>query len=276
MKFRELFYIKRVKASNHIVLRLFGIKMSFRIRYGQEALKDEIALLKNRLIKLDSITNVGNILFYVPMYKTDLIQKYIVEKKKFFEQNILLELLEYIPDNSAVILDIGANIGNHTLYWAGLCNAKTVYAFEPVKSTFEILSKNVELNKLENNVKLFNLALSDEKTAGCINGYHETNIGGVSVRKATSGDLAFERLDNITIEDEKIDLVKIDVEGHELFVLKGALATLEKYRPAVFIETGNPKDVAALLAPFGYKLKKEFENSNFLFLAEKLSGKISR
>lgn len=269
MKINDMFCFKRVKASNHIVFKLFGIRMSFQISYGQKALRDEIEILKKRLIKLDNITNVGNILFYVPLYKTDLIQRYIFERKKFFEQNILLELLEYLPEKDAVILDIGANIGNHTLYWAGLCGAKTVYSFEPVKSTFEILSKNIELNGLQDKVKLFNLALSDEKTTCCMNCYTETNIGGVSVRKSSSGDLAMERLDNINIVEEKVDFVKIDVEGHELFVLNGALETLRKYKPVIFIETGNPEEVKKLLSPIGYRLEKEFENCNSLFICGK-------
>ncbi|CCY25228.1 uncharacterized protein BN676_01805 [Brachyspira sp. CAG:484] len=266
MKFRNLFYFEKVKASNHMIFNFLGVKMKFKIRYGGKMLEDEVELLKKRLLKIDKIANIGSILFFVPQYDKDLIQRYIVERNKFFEQNILLELLEYIPKHDAVILDIGANIGNHTLYWAALCDAKTVYSFEPVKSTFDILSKNISLNNLENKVKLFNIGLSDEICYADVSAYYETNIGGISVKKSSLGKLKLDMLDNIKIEEDRVDFIKIDVEGHELCVLNGAMNTLKKYSPKIFVETGNLNAVTELLKPLGYKIKKEFENNNYLFI----------
>ena len=52
------------------------------------------------------------------------------------------------------------------------------------------------------------------------------------------------------------------MEGHELCVLKGAMNTLKKYSPKIFVETGNLNAVTELLKPLGYKIKKEFENNN--------------
>lgn len=46
-----------------------------------------------------------------------------------------------------IVVDIGANIGNHTVFFANVCKAKKVYSFEPQEKVFEILKKNVEINK---------------------------------------------------------------------------------------------------------------------------------
>lgn len=263
---KRLFNIEKNYATNHMVVTCFGTKMKFKLSFGTKALEEEIITLKNILLRTHNITNVGKVLFYVPAYETDLIQKSIVERKKFFEQNLLVELLEFIPKKNAVILDIGANIGNHTLYWALLCNAAKIYSFEPIKSTYDILVKNIELNELKQKVNLFNVGLSDEKTSADIVCYYEDNIGGISVKKSETGSLLLDKLDNIEIKESKIDFVKIDVEGHELLALKGATKTLEKYKPAIFIETGDINKVSELLNPLGYKLRKEFENCNYLFV----------
>ena len=115
-------------------------------------------------------------------------------------------------------------------------------------------------------VKLFNIGLSDEICNAAVSGYYETNIGGTSVKKIPSGKLKLDMLDNIKIEEDRVDFIKIDVEGHELCVLKGAMNTLKKYSPKIFVETGNLNAVKELLKPLGYKIKKEFENSNYLFI----------
>ena len=64
----------------------------------------------------DDIFRVKNVQFYLPNYPADYVQSEIADKSGFYEQNELELFDKYLPEN-AVILDIGANIGNHTLYW---------------------------------------------------------------------------------------------------------------------------------------------------------------
>ena len=200
-------------------------------------------------------------------YPTDFIQSRIVDNGKFYEYDILKQLKPYLKKN-AVILDIGANIGNHSIYWAVRANAKRIYSFEPVKETFRILKKNVELNNLNDKIKIFNLGLSDKKINGSISFYDHNNIGGTHIKQNTDGNLLLDELDNIKIEEDTVDFVKIDVEGHELQVLKGARETLIKYKPAIFVETFSDKQpqVHEYLTNLGYRLEKSFEGNNYLYL----------
>ena len=92
---------------------------------------------------VDSTMQVRNSKIYLPNYPIDLIQRYIVATKNYWEYEFLEKLDKYIKEDS-VILDIEANIGNHTLYWANERKAKKIYSFEPVELTFDILKKNIE------------------------------------------------------------------------------------------------------------------------------------
>lgn len=218
----------------------------------------------------DNVVDIGCAKFYVPNYPIDLIQSCIVDYKTFFEMGILLELRSYIKKD-AVILDIGANIGNHSVYWAVNTKASRIYSFEPVQDTFAILKKNIEINGLTDKVKIFNIGLSNEKINGSINHYDPKNIGGTSIKQDSDGNLLLDKLDNIQIEEDSVDFVKIDVEGHELAVFQGARETLLKYKPIIFVESfpnQKPK-VDEYLTNLGYRLEKSFEGYNYLYIFDK-------
>lgn len=224
----------------------------------------------------DNIWCIGNTLFYVPNYPLDLIQSAIVNEDKYYEMDILQDLDKYIPDN-AVIFDVGANIGNHSLYWAIERRAKKIYAFEPVAQIFKMLTKNIAINNLENVVEPLNIGLSNVKTKGRVSGFWQDNIAKTQVEGSQFGSLNLDMLDNIDIAESKIDFIKIDVEEHEILTLNGALKTLSKYRPLIFIESFDPHivEVRKIMDNLGYKLIKEYPGSNYLFAhKEKSKGLI--
>ena len=228
--------------------------------YQNDRILKTLAILPNKII------NIGPAKFYVPNYPIDLIQSEIVDDGTFYEIDVLEKLQPYIKKN-AVILDIGANIGNHSVYWAVKSNTKRVYSFEPVQDTFKILKKNVEINDLNNKIKIFNIGLSNRKINGSVSFYDRRNIGGTPVKQNPNGNLSLDKLDNIKIKENAVDFVKIDVEGHELEVLQGARETLIKYKPTVFIEAfpdSRPK-VHEYLTNLGYRLEKSFVN-NYLYV----------
>lgn len=214
----------------------------------------------------DKIVDIGFAKFYVPDYPYDLIQSTIVDEGTFYEIGILKKIDAYIKPN-ANILDIGANIGNHSIYWSVCSKAKKVYAFEPMKRTFQLLKKNVEINNLENKIKIFNFGLSDEEANASILNTCRNNIGGSAVKKDSEGDLKLRRLDDLDFGDEIINFIKIDTEGHEMQILNGARKFLKKHKPVIMIEAfgQNQRKVSDFLKEFGYYKALDLVDSNFLF-----------
>jgi FkbM family methyltransferase len=119
--------------------------------------------------------------------------------------------------------------------------SKKVYAFEANPDIFGCLKKNVECNNIEN-VNINNCLISDSKTQ--LNFYKRLDGTSRVSNKSVKGEclsLESDSLDNIIGTDEKIKLIKIDVEGHEFNVLKGAKKIIELHRPIIIIEVFKNK-----------------------------------
>ena len=258
---------------SHHVFNIYGLKISIRHSSKTEValkhLNQKLESISHKLSLKNDITICQNVRFYVPNYPSDYIQREIVEKNKFYEEEILKYLDSFIPDNS-IIFDIGANIGNHSLYWATKRNAQKIYAFEPIAETFETLNKNIEINSMQNIISTFNIGLSDKKTNAEINCYNYDNIGGTSLKQAEVGTMGIklDALDNLHLNPERIDFMKIDVEGHEIKMLKGATEIIKKYQPKIFIESAgtNYNKVKEMFEALGYYLESSLIHSNYLYI----------
>jgi FkbM family methyltransferase len=169
-----------------------------------------------------------------------------------------LELLGQLLRAGDVVVDAGANIGNHTVFYAKKVSAGgVVYALEPQRITFEILCANLVLNGLTNVIpmqvgvgeaegQLF-VPVADPNVV--------QNFGAVKIEGHTSGDLVrIIPLDTLGLQ--RCNLIKIDVEGMEFQVLQGAEKTIRTCRPFLFVENndleGSPKTVQKLF-DLGYK-----------------------
>lgn len=133
--------------------------------------------------------------------------------------------------NRGVAIDVGANIGNHTLYFRNLFSK--VFAFEPDPLHFQLLRFNT---RGSDGIICYNFGLS-YKTA-CVPFTHE-NTRIVSGVNAIGADITIDvkALDDLPeISESHINLIKIDVEGHELQVLNGARKTIERNSPIILFE----------------------------------------
>lgn len=204
---------------------------------------------------------------YLP-FRTDLIQQTIISKKTFFEVSELKMIRKYLPHNSTYV-DIGANIGNHLVFF-GLCAAPNkIFGFEPNPEIFSILEKNVTLNYLQKKTDLYQIAIGSQKSKGTLVG--STNIGDAfytdkSVDVNQTGDIEILPLDDII--KEKIDFLKIDVEGMELEVIKGSMNRISSDKPVIFIESDKIDAVIELLKPDNYFIEMSLANYNYLLLAK--------
>ena len=196
----------------------------------------------------------------------DYIQKAIFLTGTYYEEEELLKIKKFLNMTEGLsICDIGANIGNHTLFFTKEMHANHVYSFEPVESTFNILQKNISINSLDN-VSLYNVALGKTKGNGTINVRQENNCGANQIIPDENGTTKMITLDSIYF-DKKIDFVKMDVEGFEKDVLRGAKIFFEKNSPALFIEIfqENYIEVNGILEEYGYK-KVEHCGDNYFYI----------
>lgn len=152
-----------------------------------------------------------------------------------FEETEFNTLLSFLREDS-IIIDIGANMGYYTVRAAQKVKRGKVIAFEPDPGNFSILQKNVAINQLSN-VVLNNAAVSN-RTETMRLYKHPFNVG--DYRLYNDGDFTeFVDVPTLQLDDvvsERIDLIKIDVQGFEYFALSGARQLLTKFYPVVFSE----------------------------------------
>ncbi|OOQ58067.1 FkbM family methyltransferase [Mucilaginibacter pedocola] len=163
----------------------------------------------------------------------------------YYEKNVIHFLGLLIANyQKPVLVDIGANCGYYSTKYAAAC--QKVFSFEPVKGTFSLLKRNVRRNNLSNIVP-FNLGLSNSPGSLTINIYNSSGNNSIFERVLPEGHplqktgtetIRLETLDNLVATGQVLppDVIKIDVEGAELFVLKGAENTILKHRPAILLE----------------------------------------
>ncbi|MBI4948362.1 FkbM family methyltransferase [Candidatus Berkelbacteria bacterium] len=195
----------------------------------------------------------------------------VIKSGRFYE----LRMLEFISSLNfkGCVADVGANIGNHSVYFALFTNAKKIFSFEPVPQIYKALEENIRLNKLEGKIIPRNCAIG-EKKGQCSVAYEPHKKGGVAKVKSLRGSVPMDTLDNL-IGSEKIGLIKIDVEGFEPQVLRGAKKILAEQDPYIFAEAQGKKEkdeIEKILFPLGYRCVKVF-NATATYLYTKNGAK---
>lgn len=168
---------------------------------------------------------------------------YLENIKSGFEPD-MVKLFRAVASNSDVILDVGANIGCTALLFADL--SRQVYAFEPSRTTFAFLEKNISRAGLKN-IFPQNIGLGSEAGEFTLTFSPTDRSGGFVSNKtqASAGhmveEIVIRRLDDVvkSLDLPKIDFIKIDVEGFEGSVLRGAAETLAAHKPTVVMELNH-------------------------------------
>jgi FkbM family methyltransferase len=141
------------------------------------------------------------------------------------------------------VIDIGANIGYFTVLFSKIVgeNGK-VYAFEPTNEYYNVLNSNLKANNISNCVP-FQIGLSDkEEHLNIFLGQHSATIHEPIKNSTTKEEtINLTSLDKFVLENkiEKIDFIKIDVDGHEPKILEGATKTLERFKPIILLEVNH-------------------------------------
>ena len=160
-------------------------------------------------------------------------------------------LMEQLVSPDSTIVEAGANIGSHTIPLAQRLSGGRLYAFEPQRMVFQTLCANLALNQCTN-VHSFWSGLGSREgsiTIPDIPPNIRSNFGGVSANsyfdQVASLSVPCATIDGLGLDD--CTLIKADVEGMELEVIKGASKTIDKYRPVLYLEADRKDQRAALI-----------------------------
>nr|WP_150959432.1 FkbM family methyltransferase [Aneurinibacillus sp. XH2] len=187
-------------------------------------------------------------------YKDEYVFNVIESNKDYYEINTLRKFTKYIPENS-VVYDIGANIGNHSVYFSKALKAKKIYSFEPVPMNAVLLEKNIQENQISE-IEVFRVAIGSDSKKVRIK-INERNMGECKVIESSAEHSTIEvpvmSIDSMNLETP--DVIKIDVEGYELDVLVGMKKTLSSSAPIIWIEiTDHFSEIDRFLAKYQYEL----------------------
>jgi len=167
-------------------------------------------------------------------------------------QQLLAEHLR----SSKVFYDIGAHVGFYSLLASGLMSSGIVYSFEPVPRNVFYLRRHLSLNNA-GNVRVMQIAISDHDGSDAFQEVSDRASGHLG-----SGSLPVDvrSIDSLLVRQELAppDCMKIDVEGEELKLLRGATACVTRYKPTIFLGTHSEQlyvECKGLLCDLGYSLK---------------------
>jgi FkbM family methyltransferase len=227
-------------------------------------------------LRLTRVTLGGRALTFCGNFHRDPVQRAHCAGG-FFEAEDLAEVARHLP-KAARVLDVGANIGNHALFFATQCGAAQVTVIEPNPLALAPLVANVVLNGLEGVIRMeaLGIGLGAESEGGLFMKRHDRNLGSTKMLRGRGGDLVVHAGDAL-FSEEHFDLIKIDVEGMEMEVLAGLEETIARCRPLLFVEVddANAADFAAWAAARGYAAlydrRHHGANKNFL-MAPRAAG----
>lgn len=213
---------------------------------------------------------------YILYYSKGTLLMKMIDNKTLLYEPIICKLLKgYIKDKeSPSFIDIGSNIGLISLYMVKHVPNIKIYAFDPGAHQSKLFQRTIKKNKLGNQIELFEIALSnkDEETDFYIHtteyapgdGFIDTGRYGKTSKIIVKSN----RLDTWWIKQLKphIDIIKIDTEGAELWVLEGAVELINECRPVIVTEMSklnykkypySAKDVYNKMETYRYKVYNE-------------------
>ncbi|MCH2223359.1 MAG: FkbM family methyltransferase [Crocinitomicaceae bacterium] len=180
---------------------------------------------------------------------------------------ISLDIWRKLCKKSHIILDIGANSGIYTVLAATINSNAKIFAFEPVIRTRNLLKQNIEINNFKN-VTSFHQAVSDKTGTAIFHDVTSSSQYSASLNKDVLHSLPKEikttysietiRLDDLSeINQLPVDLIKLDVELHELEAMVGMRSIIQKNKPSILVEILNDT--------IGNQIEKELEGLGYVF-----------
>ena len=194
------------------------------------------------------------------------------QSRGLFFEAMELEELRKVVQPGAHIVDVGANTGNHTIFFAGPMKAASVLPFEPLPAAAAALRAERERNALTNvDLSRLGVGVSDQEGRMRLVFSGRGGLGATSLEPDPTGEIVVAPLDSMV--SGRVDLLKIDVEGMEMSVLTGSRELIRRWRPLIFIEIANRNTPAlmAWLKAANYRVARIFTDkghANYLLSSE--------
>lgn len=199
----------------------------------------------------------------------DSLQNFLA-REHFFEVKEMTETLLVLP-KQARVFDVGSNIGNHALFFSMIGEAAHVRCFEPAQITADLLETNFNLNEIPTDrYSIERVGIGAQPGRARFDRLDPSNLGATSLTPDSNGHLEIDTLDN-RYPEAVVDLLKIDVEGMELDVLRGATELIKRNRPVLLVEVANDNkgQFLAWITKHQYRVHRAFElvhASNYLLM----------
>ena len=223
-------------------------------------------------------------------YKRNKTSNALLRKCGFDDKTELDTIKQISKTNDIFFLDCGSNYGFYSFFAAALKKKNYIISIEASKNTCEIFKKNLELNQFRN-IHLINCALSNENDleiefAESENDW-ESSLSHENFKLKYKSKIFTKKIDTILLDrnlDDKIVLIKLDIEGNEFKALEGADSTIRKFSPIIIIEFSrfifDQNDAKSyflnFLKKYDYKIynskKKESSYDDILNLIENLDS----
>lgn len=186
----------------------------------------------------------------------------------FYERYMLEDCQKFY--NGGNVIDVGANIGNHSVFFADMvADDSTVVCFECNPIAIDLLHVNLRSNCCDDRTRVMESAAGSVKGTAVLVAGSDQNLGAASVSTDVTHSASKNTVEVVALDDalndlSAIDLIKVDVEGFELEVLKGAKEVLLSHKPTLYIELGTEEAKSTMdkfLAPIGYQAEVKFNDT---------------
>jgi len=209
----------------------------------------------------------------------------VIKEHKVWE-SYMHPIFEKYVNKSSIVIECGCHIGTHSIPLASLC--KTFYGFEPLPDTYDVLIKNVELNNI-NNAFIYKKGVADKEGSTEYlwisgnnpgsSGLNNNPMGKPVWINPTDKNIVVDLTTIDLLQLDKLDFMKIDVEGYETLVIEGAINTIKKCRPVIIIEVWKDhlgsidinytKSIYKNILDLGYDILN-IQGPDFLFLPNEI------
>ncbi|MEO5577852.1 MAG: FkbM family methyltransferase [Sphingomicrobium sp.] len=195
-----------------------------------------------RRVPISTVTYEGKQLQFLVERRGDWIQGHHLQGKFYAVEE--LEVMRTAFRGGAFV-DVGANVGNHSIFAAAIIGAPRVIAFEPNPDAYRVLRCNIALNDLAGTIEHLPFGLSDhDGQASVAVPDPDINLGGARLADDPAGPVQLRRGDDLLAGEVKIGFLKIDVEGLEMQVLAGLAETIARCRPPMMVEVDDKNRAA--------------------------------